>query len=369
MSDERTRDDDLWRYVEYLQRDLVPRRPRTWVTHEEYLTWVQANRANVGRSIPEEDRAEYVARLERNLIAFNPSTPFHDYNADENLRPIFRDIVSLAQASGMGLEHPILFATSPGQDVSPLSRPATGQHILLMGSATMVFCNYWAKVQTALIFRLKERLRESRLITIEDLHGLADDDPDSFRLPTALAAYFALTGTLVGFGNVPQSMLFGMHRIVLVQAMEAFAMGHEYAHCLAEERFDEFRAPTAVETAHDLEFFCDGIGLTLLRFWGTEKRNSEALSGAAAAVFLRAFDLCSQAQAVIGRTPALGGMHPTTDSRVAELRQLVSDFTPDDGERDAALSYFDEAELLMHFITEKVLTTLGELVSRKLTPG
>src|SRR5687768_5753408 len=82
MPEDSPREDDLWWYVEYLQRDLVPERPRTWVTHEEYLTWVQANRGSVGRSIPAEHRAQHVEQLERNLVAFNPSTPFEDYHAD-----------------------------------------------------------------------------------------------------------------------------------------------------------------------------------------------------------------------------------------------------------------------------------------------
>ncbi len=70
---------------------------------------------------------------------------------------------------------------------------------------------------------------------------------------------------MIGFGEVQQPDTYSPYRLQLLHAMEVFAVAHEYAHFISEERIQQFTGSLELSQSQQLEFFCDELGLVISR--------------------------------------------------------------------------------------------------------
>src|SRR6185503_14348115 len=84
------------------------------------------------------------------------------------------------------------------------------------------------------------------------------------------------------------------YRTQLLTAMEVFVVAHEYAHFLAEERQLQFADAAELPQAKALEFFCDKLGLQIVRQWASPHDNWLAFTGVGPIVFFSALHICEK---------------------------------------------------------------------------
>ena len=70
--------------------------------------------------------------------------------------------------------------------------------------------------------------------------------------------------------------------------MEVFAVAHEYAHFVSEERIPQFTGSLNASQSRQLEFFCDELGLVISRECEGARNNYLLFAGIGALVFFRA---------------------------------------------------------------------------------
>lgn len=218
--------EEFRRYVEYHQRQLATPGTETWFDHERILESVSRRKATLGDSIPAESRAEVVEQYVQAIDAFKPSGPYDTASARAIFDPLMDRIVQAAKVAGFRASRMITLHPSPAIEATPYSIATEAAHVIFVGPGTFMFCNYWAKIFTSLITgtRVPHRGRGSVPLTVEAIVQAAK-----------LGTYYALTGTVMGFGVMPSDPSALAFRSEYLQAMELFALGHELGHCIAHD--------------------------------------------------------------------------------------------------------------------------------------
>jgi hypothetical protein len=135
----------------------------------------------------------------------------------------------------------------------------------------------------------------------------------------------------MGFGEVRQPADYLAYRLELLQAMEMFAVAHEYCHFIAEERLPEMQGV-------ELESFCDALALQISRSCVYPVEGWLAFVGIGPLVLFRSLQLCELAREhlIAGRPdlfrppicPPDG--HPPLQHRISTIKALVLKNTAED---------------------------------------
>jgi hypothetical protein len=374
-----TSDNDLQRYVEYLQGQLIA--PEWSALHDldNLKNWLTENRSKLNDILLRQGHdftSSPVSFIEKAIHKFKPNTKYDLPEPQQIFQSKFQDVQKIAEDIGLKPIRDVLLATSPNAGVSPISRPSSQSHMLFVGHGTMSFCNYWAKVYTALVKAISQYDSKLRILSVTDLENVFKHDPNAIILASRLTIYHAMFGTLMGFGVVAQPSSYLPNRIELLSAMEVFAISHEYAHFVAEERLLQFQGSLDNAKSQELEFFCDRLGIQICHHYGSKHDNFLAFSGSGAIVFFRAMQLHESARELFKNSALCSfnhesesinehnddNTHPPFDSRIENLKRQIVQATVDD-QRQMVVDFFEEYDRIAIGLNKLVLEILVEVLN------
>lgn len=344
---------ELSRYVQYLQRQIMTPGTEEWFQHERFKNAALA-RPELLESVPAESGKEAREAFLQFLEGFEPSGEYDAAPAAAIFQPLMDELLRAAERVKMLPKRPITLAASTAIEVSPFTRSSEGVHIILVGPGTFAFCNYWAKIFSALPFGTPAR----------DSGGSVPLCVEAVRDAARLTLYYAITGTVLGFGVLEAHPQTPLHRHEYLRAMELFVLGHEFGHCVMEDADERYRGQLTPEVLHELEIWCDRIGTSLTRF-ACEDDSWSGFCGAGAILMLFAHDLCATARKTRSaeREPE-SHSHPPFEARLSAIRTQVLTTTPDD-QREGVTSYVDDLIAICSGLRE----TVGGIVQAALATG
>lgn len=351
---------ELERYVRHLQRQVQTEGTEEWFSHERHKAWIATNRARVGESLPERDRAAAVESYVNYLEQFNAASPHDDATAAAIFQPLMKEVIDAAQQLGLRTRRAVVLACSPSIETTPFTLPSAGDHILLVGTATSAFCNYWAKIFVSLVHG-------------QPVHRRAESGPIPSRMTleavsnaVKLALYYGYTGTVLGHGALWSDPQWFAPRMEYVTAMEMFVLSHEYGHCIAEEASDRYRGMLSAEMSRELELLCDRMGTAIAKLAGTNG-GWVSYCGGGATLMIYASAICERARDLYGgaRT-STACTHPPAQDRIAVIRAQVLSTTPPD-QLAAVISFLDDLTALCEELKEVVVEILEDMAARHTT--
>jgi hypothetical protein len=135
---------------------------------------------------------------------------------------------------------------------------------------------------------------------------------------------------MLGFGEVQQPQTYSSYRRQLLHPMEVFAVAHEYAHFVSEERIPQFTDSLDPLQSRQLEFFCDELGLVISRECESAGSNYLLFAGIGALVFYRAIQLCESVRELLLNSGLKGirqkkdsHSHPSPEERAIAIKSQV----------------------------------------------
>lgn len=351
-------DEEMLRYIAYLQRGMMTPGMDEVFDQERLKAWWFAN----GSQRPAGYSDEIWKEQTTVLLAFHPMTPHEEFFSQGIFRGIIDDVHATARAIGVEVRRPIVFATSTDVAPTPAARPTDGSHMIFAGPGLSMFCNYWGKV-IARIATTLARLDPAAVTppTRSDIERAAMHDPMVVLLAIKLALYFAGNNTVVGFGMVEDVHAERGFRVELVRAMELFAVGHEYGHCVVEERHRSLSSSQDSAAMHRVEFTCDAIGGAISMHWGSTAPNWSAFTCSGGLVFLWATELCVSVQQLLSpdsRGEPKSSSHPEVRERIRRLAADVLRRTPAD-QLEMVQTYLQDLEGICTTLAGIVLEVVG----------
>ncbi|MGD1079887.1 MAG: hypothetical protein ABR881_16310 [Candidatus Sulfotelmatobacter sp.] len=333
-------EDDYYRYIEYLQQQTLDEDWRPAFDSSEWKAWVAKNRERLEKTAESTagvDGPSLVAHFERSVQGFTPTTQFELPTTKAIFEPILSDVKQTAAKLGIQPVRPIEIATSTDSCASPASRPTTTDHLLFIGLGTSSFCNYWAKCITAVNRAIAPAMGFRRVESAKDLERVFRQDPSGILLAARLGLYYAVFGTMIGFGEVQQPETYSPYRLQLLHAMEVFAVAHEYAHFVSEERIPQFTGSLDPSQSRQLEFFCDELGLVISRECESARNNYLLFAGVGALVFFRAIQVCESVRELLVNSglkdvcqKKTSDSHPFPAERIVAIKSQVCTKTAPD---------------------------------------
>ena len=318
-------DDD--RYVQHLQEQLM--------AHDGWGPMLDALRREPAPTPPDHTRSSELEDMTRRWNEFKPTT-VHDLPSTHAIfQPILNDITLAASELGIPAVAEIRLVTATDMAAGPTARPAAGLHYLFAGPGTSSFCNYWAKVIAWHIDALRRAIGTRPMVNRIDTRAALELDSGSLRTALGLAIDYAKHGSTVGHGVVEIPQPANGLRLELLTSMETFVLAHEYSHFVAEEH-------GLGVTGHELELFCDQLGLQIARNAPSQRDNWSNFAGAGAVLFFAAAGFCSRLEALWLGDPITGdSSHPSLAERVnAVATNAIGQTDPD--QRQAVETYLIE---------------------------
>lgn len=329
-------EDELQRYVEYLQRALLSDGSAQIHDPQLFRGWVEKNRQQLIHISEDSGGGAFVVdELERQLAAFSPSSSFDSFSAQAIFNPLLESVLRAAQTVHCAPQREIIFANSTDIAPSPAVRPSPDKHLLFVGAGTFAFCNYWAKAVAEIVEVFRKQMGGVGM-TQDLLLCCCAINPAPFLNACRLTLYCRHHESSVGYGIVPIAAEAAAYRNVLLQAMETFVIAHEVAHCFIEE----CRASQLL-SAPEEEYLCDEYALLISRVIANAAEEWSMFSGAGGYLFLRLAAVCFPETGARSGVPSAS--HPTSQDRSIRLVELVSKHT-DVEQRDSVLAYLNDLD-------------------------
>lgn len=363
---------DDHRYIEYLQKQTLDEDWRPAFDSSKWKVWVDKNYdrlEQMAQSTLGLDGSSLVRQFERSVQAFSPTTQFEIPTIQAIFEPILLEVTQAATRLDIRPVRPITIVTSTDACASPISRPTTADHLLFVGLGTSSFCNYWAKCITATVKALGPSIGIRQVESELELERVFHQDPSGILLASRLSLYYAVFGTMIGFGDVQQPESHTSYRLQLLHAMEVFAVAHEYAHFVAEERIPQFSGSLDTHQSQQLEFFCDELAFVLGRECESARNNPLIFAGIGAVVFFRAIELCESVRDFLVNSGLKGargkhssGSHPFPEERIVAIKSHIFTKTAAD-QRIEVKQFVEEYDTILRGITTLVVTALRSALS------
>lgn len=321
---------ELRRYVSHLQSQMLSEGSEAVHDPVVFSAWRAANREKLIQTAQlSGGTAEVVDLISVQADQHALPSKFESFPAHAIFGPILEMALSKSDQLTLRPRRPVLLANSTDIGVSPRVLPSpVAEHLVFAGAGTFSFCNYWAKLVTHIAQQFHAH-HGPEAMTQDRLLASCARDNRHFLEACKLAAYCRTTGSAVGFGVMPSTPEAASFRMTLVRAMELFAVAHEVGHCYLEERADSSSAVNASD-----EFTCDAYALTVSRAASIANSDWCAFTGAGGLLLLMLAGICFPDRQFAENQPS----HPTIDSRVENLCQLIMDNTAVD-QRESTLSY------------------------------
>lgn len=362
---------DLHRYIEFLQRQLLTPGWEAFFDPHLMKAWLAKNAGAPNAAFPQYRGATSpVAHLEELSHTFQPTTAFDSPETQAIFAPILEKVKRAGEEINLRVHRSIQIVTSTNISPSPVARPAEGPHFLFIGLGTSSFCNYWAKAFTAIVKVLEKQNLARRFACAEEVESALRSDPSGVVLAVRLALAYGIHGSLIGFGQVNEPVQHWAYRKQLLDSMEVFVVGHEFAHLVAHEQVPEFQDILDVEASRKLEYFCDQLAIQISKRCANHEDNFLSFAGLGAILFFRAMELSEYAleriSSIHGRsglsnTPRCAGGrasgHPSLTARIDRTKSLAVSLTADDQRQEVA-DFIEEYDLIASYLVR----TLKELL-------
>lgn len=319
--------DDLRRYHEYLQSQLLSAGWNDWFTGEGRERRFDADGMAKMAERHGLDGAK-LRELVQRQVGFQPNTKFDQPDIPLIYQPLLDRIHAAARKTKWAVTAPITIATSTDASPTPFARPNEAGHTLFIGIGTGKFCNCWAKAFTNLALAVWKDDPDTNVPKIRQLVKPIQDNPQFVSFSFYLAYNYALIGNVANVEQeIPANQQEASLKAYLLDAMELFVVGHEYAHFVAEERCPEFKGILDPDRSMELEAFCDALGLFLAQAAATDPWNQIAFSGAGGLLFLRSLQLCEYARSLV-QPPTPSASHPASLERVTAIVEQIRSMKP-----------------------------------------
>ena len=302
------------RYIEYFQRQLV--REGSDGFWQGQKVWFDQNRSAIAEQYLQTSKSRdgKAAALADSVLAHQDQGEYDNFFARQIFEPLVRKALDLCHEGGFPLRNPVRFVNSPGLEPSPAALPSSAEHVLFMGQGTFAFCNYWSKIFSSAMAEIgklppeEHKSPEAMLSKLKQGSVLVD--------ATRLAVRYAYFDSLLGFGRVEQPQELMGFRVLLVNAMEIFVVGHEIGHLLGYEAHPETQGipPGADAKSHELD--CDAVGLAISTAYGVREENAFAFQLIGPLLLFYALRTCDQVKAILlDETPTPSESHPSHEER------------------------------------------------------
>ncbi len=131
-----------------------------------------------------------------------------------------------------------------------------------------------------------------------------------------LALRYAFFDSLLGFGPLKQPQeLLGV-RVMLVEAMEIFIVGHEVGHFLGHEAYPETSGMRPGQDSKSHELDCDAVGLAISTAYGVREGNAFAFQLIGPLLLFYALRTCEQVKSILfDEVRAQSESHPSHEER------------------------------------------------------
>jgi len=313
--------DDYVRYIAHLQSQLVAPGTESYLLDERRLHAVR--RDEIAARIHEAAGGDLEAHptFKSMLAALEEFTP-RDANDSFAMRQVFSRLIdallNVAVRAQLPLHGEVVLVASPDIRVSPTALPSDGKHHLFAGTGTMLFCNYWSKVFVQLLAGMNDipPSADWKVATREVL-----ESSEIGELATALAIRYSVDQSLMHFGKVEMPPELDAARFQLLDAMEAFVVGHEMGHFMLEEDpVDGLQMDSGPES----ELECDLSSLILSVGYGLDTDNPYAWGHAGALFFLWSVGICERVRSLFTVSAPCSGTHPELSARVELIFDVLN---------------------------------------------
>ncbi len=318
--------DDLehQRYIEYFQRQLVREGSDDfWKGQREWFERSRSSIAEQFRSLSKQPDGKS-AVLADSILAHQDQGEYDNFFAKQIFEPLVTTAIEICKEGGFPLRNPVRFVNSPALEPSPAALPSSTEHLLFAGQGTFAFCNYWSKIFSsamAEVGTLSEADRKSPEALIAKLRQ-GNVLVDAARL----SLHYACADSLLGFGRLEQAKDLLGFRVLLLNAMEIFVVGHEIGHFMSHESHPNTNGipPGMDSKSHELE--CDAVGLAISTQYGVRENNAFAFQLIGPLVLFYALHTCEQVRAaLIDEVRPASDSHPSHEERFRFALQFLND--------------------------------------------
>lgn len=338
--------DDEARYINYFRGALM-----CDGAHEfwgGYAEWFEKNRSRLAQEAQNLNiqNRESVEQLVDSIMLQPEEQIKKNVFSESIFQPLLTEALEICHDARTKPLLPVRLENSPAIDISPAALPSSVEHVIFIGQSTSSFCNYWSKIFSTAIAHtadLTERSPEAIFNRIKEQNILSD--------AVRLAVRHAVTGSSLGFGQVEQaSELFGL-RVLILNAMEIFILGHEIGHLVNHESHPETGGIPPGGTAIDLELSCDVFGLSVCSSYGFKNANPLAINLSGPLLFLYALHICEQTRKTLTKTSTPPSQtHPSTADRFALALQYIREVSDEGPAVSEALSIMEVALAIGAFV-------------------
>lgn len=321
------------------QRQLAEGEKNSFQTmgRENFLRWLADNEARLveiaraNGSIGDAARAA-VDEYRQQVAAAPCRGIYDDPNAYLILERAVREIEVACTDAGLPLRSGVAVGPIPklGLEIGQLPVLTTEAGIIVASVPFLPFCNMMSKV-----------LATSLPHTFEAGRWKIDHDPRSVtdritRNPLILQQWARLFASYALFGWPPEGNAVEapsseriVTRILLLRAIERFAIGHEYGHHWLAHEGTTTAADDIYELEHQADLFARLVSMSIgLK---EEPPNVYSIFGIGGVVILRAIDIVQRAKAVLLGTDVVqqGASHPPVSQRLERIKELDSHAPPE----------------------------------------
>lgn len=252
---------------------------------------------------------------------------------DPHIIVILERIVGLIEKSCAELQSPIhtgiAFGSDPRISLGAWQSkvPLTRSSIVSVGAFFIEFCSILSK---AIAFSLPyQKIDNGMLVVSNDPKKVMEhikSDSDVLRYWVKFIISYALFDRSVIAERRYVHPIQGATRMYFLDAMELFAIGHEYGHHLANHGVSEFGIIPSQEKLFEQEFEADFFARVISAHHGmkSEPPNIYAVSGAGAIVLLSVLEMVDRAKMInsLGHDQLpISSTHPKQSKRFLEFRK------------------------------------------------
>tara|TARA_R110001583_G_scaffold173189_1_gene327070 strand:+ start:221 stop:1327 length:1107 start_codon:yes stop_codon:yes gene_type:complete len=317
MSD--TNENELFRYIEYLQNELVAEGSESFIRNER--DWFINSREKIKASLEAklgDGKEPHPIALK--IDSFEGKTKFESFFSSESFKPLLDDVTKIYEELDVTLSATVDLFTSPGLSPGACARPSIFGHTIFAGEGTMSFCNYWSKIFISVVIGATSE-SNSELDEVSINQAIAEHD---IGIKTfCLTAYYSQLGSLKGFGKLSEPKGAMLERASLVQAMEVFIIAHEFYHLHLEEQYPDSNGLPPDTSQKEMELMCDSWGLVVLTLFGLKHNNIYATNLIAPLVFFSSLELCESTRVKLKPEVAIDDSHPSPLDRLTNINEFI----------------------------------------------
>ncbi|WP_448203735.1 hypothetical protein [Azospirillum sp. sgz302134] len=332
-------------YIEFLQHMARGGRQKRAVNPETYIDLLKEAESNEFGKIMQKMHGDAGKNLINKVLVDgvpdNGVTPEDDPMLMNIILHLQKQIEDICNEKKVDLSGKFLFSTIQSNEINAICAkvPDSAYGVILVDGQLVTFCNLISKV-----FAETLPLKPSR----NGMQAFSfDRDEIKRRLKkkkNPINRLFDVLGASIIAGRASFAEPWGLEpehvplHALLLNAMEIFAIGHEYGHIICKHTNNAAHVKSKIGDEIEIdeiifnwsqEIEADVVGFQLMMAVQSEKGFDAALSAMGAYVFLKAMELHENISAKLtGLDPFSSLTHPPAKVRVQKLSEFVQKFLP-----------------------------------------